>query len=382
MTRFDRYLLSQLMVLFGFFALVLVLIYWVNRAVRLFDQLVANGESVLVFLEFTALTLPSMIVAVVPFATLAAAIFVTNRLSSESELVVAEAAGYSPFRLARPILAFGLIAGLFVALLSHVLVPTSQLRLAERQAEIAQNITARFLSQGAFEHPAEGITLYIREITPEGELRDIFLMDSRDMARQVTYTAQRALVARAEDGPKLLMFEGLAQVLSTRENDLVTTTFADFTYDIGALIDQDMIPVRRLRNLTTTELFTAAPAHLRETGQSRAGFLAEAHQRTGQALMTVVAALCGFSVLMLGSFSRFGLWRQMLGAAVLFILILTLNNSMADAARSDAGAWGLVYVAPLVGVLANAAVLWISARPYLLRARPKPPASSTEGAPA
>ncbi len=90
--------MSQLTVLFGFFALVLVLIYWVNRAVRLFDQLVANGESILVFLEFTALTLPSMIAAVVPFAALAAAIFVTNRLSSESELVVAEAAGYSPFR--------------------------------------------------------------------------------------------------------------------------------------------------------------------------------------------------------------------------------------------------------------------------------------------
>src|SRR5690606_3944447 len=38
--RFDRYLLSQLMVLFGFFALILVSIYWVNRAVALFDQLI------------------------------------------------------------------------------------------------------------------------------------------------------------------------------------------------------------------------------------------------------------------------------------------------------------------------------------------------------
>ncbi len=246
MARFDRYLLSQLTVLFGFFALVLVLIYWVNRAVRLFDQLVANGESILVFLEFTALTLPSMIAAVVPFAALAAAIFVTNRLSSESELVVAEAAGYSPpFRLARPVLAFGLIAGLFVALLTHVLVPTSQKRLAERQAEIAQNITARFLAQGSFEHPADGITLYIREITPpEGELRDLFLTDTRDPARQVTYTAQRALVVRAETGgPKLVMFEGgLAQILSTRDGGLATTTFKDFTYDLGALIQQGMIP--------------------------------------------------------------------------------------------------------------------------------------------
>ncbi|WP_421703682.1 LPS export ABC transporter permease LptF [Aliiroseovarius sp.] len=373
MARFDRYLLSQLTVLFGFFALVLVLIYWVNRAVRLFDQLVANGESILVFLEFTALTLPSMIAAVVPFAALAAAIFVTNRLSSESELVVAEAAGYSPFRLARPVLAFGLIAGLFVALLTHVLVPTSQKRLAERQAEIAQNITARFLAQGSFEHPADGITLYIREITPEGELRDLFLTDTREAARHVTYTAQRALVVRAEAGPKLVMFDGLAQILSTRDGGLSTTTFDDFTYDLGALIQQGMIPAITLRTLSTVELLTAPEALQRVLNTPRAAFLAEGHERTGRAVMTLVAALVGFSVLMLGSFSRFGLWRQMLGAAVLFILLLTLDNSMSDAARSDDMGWMLVYLAPLVGLFVCAAVLWVSARPALFTRRPKAP---------
>ena len=39
MSRFDRYLLSQLVALFGFFALILVSVYWVNRAVGLFDRL-------------------------------------------------------------------------------------------------------------------------------------------------------------------------------------------------------------------------------------------------------------------------------------------------------------------------------------------------------
>ena len=373
MARFDRYLLSQLTVLFGFFALVLVLIYWVNRAVRLFDQLVANGESILVFLEFTALTLPSMISAVVPFAALAATIFVTNRLSSESELVVAEAAGYSPFRMARPVLVFGLIAGLFVALLTHVLVPTSQKRLAERQAEIAQNITARFLAQGSFEHPAEGITLYIREITPEGELRDLFLTDTRDLARQVTYTAQRALVVRAESGPKLVMFEGLAQVLSTGDGDLITTTFEDFTFDLGELIDKGMIPAVTLRTLSTAQLLRASPAIQSAVGASRPVMLAVAHERTGQAALTVLAALVGFSVLMLGGFSRFGLWRQMLGAAVLFILLLTLDNSMVDAARGGDGAWLLIYLTPIVGLLICAAVLWMSARPALFARRDKTP---------
>ena len=56
MSHINNYILKQLLTLFGFFALVLVLIYWINRAVRLFDELIANGQSAIVFLEFTSLT--------------------------------------------------------------------------------------------------------------------------------------------------------------------------------------------------------------------------------------------------------------------------------------------------------------------------------------
>ena len=66
MPRFDRYLLVQLLAVFGFFALVLVSVYWVNRAVGLFEQLIGDGQTALVFLEFSLLTLPNVIRVVLP----------------------------------------------------------------------------------------------------------------------------------------------------------------------------------------------------------------------------------------------------------------------------------------------------------------------------
>ncbi|MEL6700686.1 MAG: LptF/LptG family permease, partial [Pseudomonadota bacterium] len=77
MARFDRYMLSQLLVLFGFFSLILVLVYWVNQAVALFDQLIADGQSARVFFEFTALSLPNIIRLVLPVAAFTAVIYVT-----------------------------------------------------------------------------------------------------------------------------------------------------------------------------------------------------------------------------------------------------------------------------------------------------------------
>ncbi len=236
MSRFDRYLLSQLMVLFGFFSLVLVAVYWVNRAVRLFDQLISDGQSAWVFLEFTALSLPYVIRLALPVAAFVATVYVTNRLSGESELVVMQATGFSPFRMARPVLLYGAIVAVLLGILLHVLVPASRTALAARTGEIARNVTAGLLVEGAFLHPGNGITFYVREITELGELRDIFLSDASTPGNRTTYTAERAFLVRGDAGPKLVMFEGMAQTLVTANQRLFVTRFADFTYDIGALI--------------------------------------------------------------------------------------------------------------------------------------------------
>lgn len=148
--RFDRYMLSQLMVLFGFFALVLVAVYWVNRAVVLFDRLIADGHSAGVFLEFTALSLPGVIALVLPMASFAAAVYVTNRLMGDSELTVVQATGYSPWRLARPVVLFGLIVAVMMSALTHVLVPASMAQLKEREVEISGSVAHGFCAKGPF----------------------------------------------------------------------------------------------------------------------------------------------------------------------------------------------------------------------------------------
>ena len=121
MSRYDRYVLSQFLLFFGFFALVLVAVFWINRAVVLFDRLIGDGQSALVFLEFTALTLPNLIRMVLPMAAFAAAVYVTNRLKAESEITVMQATGSSPWRLARPALGFGLLTALMMSVLTHFL---------------------------------------------------------------------------------------------------------------------------------------------------------------------------------------------------------------------------------------------------------------------
>ncbi|MBV1868509.1 MAG: LPS export ABC transporter permease LptF [Marinosulfonomonas sp.] len=369
MAKFDRYILSQLMVLFGFFSLVLVLVYWVNRAVVLFDQLIANGQSAMVFLEFTALTLPNVIRLVLPIAAFAAVVNCTNRLSLESELVVVQATGFSPFRLARPVLIFGALVGIFLSVLTHFLVPASLAQLSERSVEIQRNMTARLLQEGTFLHPAKGITFYIRDITTRGELRDVFLSDRRKPQSSVNYSASRALLISEEGGAKLVMFDGMAQALQTEGQLLSTTSFKDFVFNIGSLIGQRGAQRPKIQELPTNQLLAPTDSLLSETRSSRAAFLQKGHERISQALLCIVASLIGFSALMMGGFSRFGLWRQILLAVFMLILVKSLDNYANGAAYKNAALWPLVYLSSFVGFLVGAAMLWASARPGLFSRR-------------
>ncbi|WP_457646538.1 LPS export ABC transporter permease LptF [Profundibacter sp.] len=367
MARFDRYLLSQLMVFFGFFALVLVMVYWVNQAVLLFDRLIADGQSAAVFLEFTALTLPNVIRVVLPLAAFAASVYATNRLSSESELVVVQAMGFSSFRLARSVLVFGLIVAFLTAILSNILVPISESRLSERSAEIQNNITARFLTEGEFLHPTAGITFYIREITPDGELKDVFLSDRRNQDNQVIYTAKNAFLVREDAGPKLVMFDGMAQTLSPREKRLFTTSFSDFSYDIGSLISDHKSTGPKLEEMSTSELIFSTKALSEETGLAVPILLYVGHERIAQPLLAIVAALIGFATLLIGNFSRFGIMRQIMAAILLLVLIRVMDSVMIEYARRDARYWWLLYVPVVVGFLLTALLLWMSERPGWLK---------------
>jgi lipopolysaccharide export system permease protein len=377
LARIDRYMLAQLTLLFGFFALVLVAVYWINHAVRLFDELIADGHSARVFLEFTALSLPQIIALVLPMAAFVAAVYVTNRAAGDSELTVVQATGFSAWRVARPVLAFGAMLALLASMLVHLLVPAAADQLQLREREISGSVSARLLREGVFLHPARGVTFYIREISPEGELRDVFLSDLRDPRREITYTAERAYLIRDESGPKLVMVDGLAQSFNAETNQLATTNYREFVQDVSALVLSDRGARRKLEYVSSWQLITEPERSAEEARRETVDVWQELHRRASEPLLIIVAALIGQSALLAGGFSRFGVARQVVLAVVLLVAIKLVEGAARDVARDAMGNWPLYYLPALVGLGFAAALYWRADHPHtrLLprRARTAPP---------
>ena len=370
-------MLSQFLLFFGFFALVLVAVFWINRAVVLFDRLIGDGQSALVFLEFTALTLPNLIRMVLPMAAFAAAVYVTNRLKAESEITVMQATGSSPWRLARPALGFGLLTALMMSVLTHFLLPASTSQLAQREVEVSRNVTARLLTEGSFLHPAPGVTFYVREIGADGTLNDVFLSDNRNPEQSVNYTGSRAFLIREDGQINLIMVNGLAQRLDTENLTLSTTVFQDFSYDISNMVKTDESRPRNIRAIPTGELLTGQAAIVEKENYSEGQLVEELHQRFARAAICVAVALIGFSTLMLGTFSRFGVWRQAGIAFLLLILLEGLRGVVSEPVLAAPHLWPLLYLPTVLGLAVSALFLRFASRPLprLLPRRRSEPAT-------
>ncbi|WP_300055396.1 LPS export ABC transporter permease LptF [uncultured Roseobacter sp.] len=372
MRKIDRYMLSQLLVLFGFFSLVLVAVFWINQAVVLFDRLIGDGQSALVFLEFTALGLPKLVTTILPISAFAAAVYVTNRMNNESELTVMQATGSGPYRLARPVLVFGMIVFLMASMLHHILLPLALQQLNERETEISQNATSRLLTEGTFLHPSQAVTFYAREITEDGVLRDVFLSDRRKPEEGVIYNAAEAYLLRNQNITTLIMLDGMAQRLSTETNRLSTAKFRDFSFDISALVRNDASQVQRAQNITTWRLMTPWDPLAKEARQRIGDIAEEFHTRFAEPLFCVVAAMIGFTTLLVGGYSRFGVWREVVVAFGLLLMIDGLGSTFQNPVRGDARLWPLLYLPTVIGALLSVGMLWYVARPRRRRRRAQP----------
>ena len=343
--------------LFGFFSLVLVSVYWVNQAARLFDNLIADGQNIGVFLEFSVLTLPWIVQLILPVSAFVATLYIFNRLISDSEMVVLQTAGLSAVRLLRPVLAFSLLMAVLIAVLSHVLAPAARVQFLERQDEVRDDLTGQFLRAGEFLHPADGLTVYIREISELGEFRDLFLQDGSNEGLEVTYTATNALLVRSDTGPRLVMFDGVAQSLDLTTGRLATVQFSDFTYNVGALIDEGRGRRVDVRELPTRVLLEATPEIADALGVNFSWMVFEGHDRFAQSLFVIFIPIIAASSLMLGSFSRLGVWKQIVIAVFLVLPMQIVRNAAQSQVRSDPETWPIAY--SQAGIAAIVAVVMV-----------------------
>src|SRR5258707_5940555 len=177
------YVSRQIVGPFLLFTLLLTLVVWMTQALRLLDLVINRGQSALIFAYLTMLMLPSLLVVIIPIALSGAALLALNKLNNDSELVVMWASGISRLQMASPVLMAAAIAMALTYLCSLYLMPLGQRVMKDKVFDIRADIGAAILREGAFTTPSEGLTVFIRELSHDGEIKGILVHANREAVR-------------------------------------------------------------------------------------------------------------------------------------------------------------------------------------------------------
>jgi len=356
MRLIDRYFLKQTVQPFVFFTLILTCVIWLAQSLRVIDLIVNNGQSARILIDFAVPLLPQVMSIVLPVAALAAVIFSLNRALVDSEMVVVYATGQGRLSATRAVILFGGLVSLILVVVVIVLMPIGQQTVRERTAEIRADVAAGLIQDGRFIHPGKGLTVYIREQNGPENMRSLLVHDARDPDEAVTMHARRGVLTDSPQGPRLVMFDGMAQRHDKETGALNLLQFEKLTYDLSAFgIDPDS----RTRKPSEYFFWELLWPEGELTEKQRSRFTSEGHEHLTTPLYGIAIVLVAAAIMLGGHFSRRGyLWRVVF-AALAGVGMRIVGIVIQNAVKSNADIWPLMYAPPVIGTVV---ALWFLSR--------------------
>jgi lipopolysaccharide export system permease protein len=211
----------------------LTVVIWFTQAMRDFDLITSQRQTLLVFVGITGLIVPLLVMMIAPIALVMASAHVLNKLSSDSEIIVMNAAGVSPWRLLRPFLAAAVLVSLLVAVIAAYVSPRSLRELRDWGAQVRADILTNIVQPGRFTTVGGDLTFHIADRRPNGLLVGIFVDDRRDPKEHATYLAEQGEIVKNDNGSFLVLEGGSIQRLEAGQRDPRIVTFDRYAFDLS-----------------------------------------------------------------------------------------------------------------------------------------------------
>ncbi|WP_339829365.1 LPS export ABC transporter permease LptF [uncultured Parvibaculum sp.] len=356
----SRYLFFQTLGPFAVATVVLTGIIWLTQALRMLDVMIAQGQTLVTFFQLTALALPSTLIIVLPISLFCALLYTLHKLITDSEIVVMFSAGVSLWSVALPILAIAVAVSMVVLSFSVYIAPAGLRELKSRLYDIRTDVASSMIREGTFANPTAGLTVYVRDRTPDGTTYGILVHDSRNPAEPITYMAETGSLVRGPRGPLLVMFNGNIQRVSRdgdEEMGAATLLYFDkYSFDLSPYMQDHPSLVYEGRERYFNELIDPAPDD--QYGQMHRDKLrSDAHERLAEGIFPTALALIALAALLPAPFNRRGYAMRMATAAGAALGLRVAGFALANASKNDLNLMPLMYLVPIMACAISLAIL-------------------------
>jgi lipopolysaccharide export system permease protein len=273
MGSINRYIFRTTFAAFAIVLVSLTAVIWVTQALRDIDIMTNQGQNILVFVGITGLIVPLLVLVIAPIALLIAVAHVLNKLSTDSEIIVMNSAGISPWVLFRAFVPVTLVVSLLVLAISAYFAPKGLRMLRDWLTEVRANVVSNIVQPGRFTSIESGVTIRISERRNNGQLVGIFLDDRRNPAERVTVLAEEGELLDNDKGTFLVLQKGMVQRQQTSERDPAIVAFDRYAFDLSQFAGGPQAVKYSIRERYVWQLLfpdRADPLYAEQPGQYRA----------------------------------------------------------------------------------------------------------------
>jgi lipopolysaccharide export system permease protein len=284
---------------FGAFIMVLASltgVIWITQALRGIDLMTSQGQTILVFIGFTGLAVPSLIMIIAPIALVIAVSYTLNKLATDSEIIVMNAAGLQPWGLFRPFLFVATVVSLAVLALSFYIAPEGLRRLKQWDFEISADVISNVLQTSRFMELDNGLTIFVRERQPGGRMLGVFIDDRRNPSERDSIVAHHGFVVKNPQGTFIVLEDGTLQRFETGKRDPALVAFESYAFDMSKFSNVSKNILYSTRERYVWQLIapdTNDVVYIQNPGQ----FTAELHDRLVAPLYPLIFTTLAFAFL-------------------------------------------------------------------------------------
>jgi lipopolysaccharide export system permease protein len=344
MSKVQTYLfyevLSAVLVIVGGLAMLALLAQGLART----DLILENRQSALTYFYIVMLGAPQVIALLTPLALFVAGVWSLNRIHKDSEIVVAQAAGMTPWQIASPIMRLAVLCAIAHLAVNLWVQPSAQRAMRETVSEARADLAAALIRPGQFTSNGERLTFYARELI-NGELRGVLISDMTDPEYPTDILARSAALVEVEGHPTLLLRDAISQQLDDNQQ-LSILEFDQYMFDLTDFMKEDSDLVLKASDKYLHELVFVDRSNYFEAKEADS-LLAEAHARLTTPLLNIVMAMIAVFAVLGGDFSRKGYGKRIAIASAGAITVLIVQLALQSAAAGDPALNTLQWLLPV-----------------------------------
>ena len=272
-TTLYRYLLKEMWPTFFATLTVFVLIMMATKMISTTEWIINRGVHPGQVFKLTLFLMPNIILFALPAASLIAVLVAYLRLSSDNEITALNAAGISLFQTLPPVLILSFLGYVLASVIIFFGVPWGNKSLKDGLLQIVETNVDVNVKERVFYEFFDDVVFYVNHVSTRDKImKDVFVMDRRDMSITNTILAKEGRILRQLE-PKTVTLHFKDGHIFMMDRGLETARTMKFeSYDLNIKM-QDIAPYIASRKKSPKEMFVQELIyHLRKTPKGEPGY--------------------------------------------------------------------------------------------------------------